>query len=85
VPAPHGGHAIGDGQLGIGMLRHIQHGKIVDDEGVGQAGKCNAKKHKLAIRQRARSAINTALSRAAPIIGNAPRQTAKNNATINAK
>ena len=38
------------------MLRHIQNGKIVNNKRVSQTGKCNGKKHKLAIRQRPRGA-----------------------------
>src|SRR3989338_3074599 len=51
VPAPHGGHAICNGKLGIGVLCDVQHRKIVGDECVSQAAKCDGKKHELTVRQ----------------------------------
>ncbi len=38
VPAPHACHPVGQRQLAVGVLGHIQHREVVDDEGRRQAG-----------------------------------------------
>jgi hypothetical protein len=38
MPAPYAGNTVRQGQGRVGMLHHIQHGKIIAHEGMGQAG-----------------------------------------------
>ncbi|MNQ37393.1 hypothetical protein D3C85_509340 [compost metagenome] len=48
VPAPHGGKAIGGGQVGVRVARHVQHRKVVIDERPGQATKRQRRQAELA-------------------------------------
>jgi hypothetical protein len=53
MPAPYAGNTVRQGQGRVGMLHHIQHGKIIAHEGMGQAGEGHRHEQALPARRRA--------------------------------
>ncbi len=51
VSAPDGGEAIVHRQRGVGIGRHVQHRKVIVDEGVGEAREGDRDEHELALRR----------------------------------